>query len=114
MLARVDVVIESVFYRRADAELHAGIQLLQGLGQKVGRRVPEGVLALRVVPFEQLDRGVLVDGAGDVPFLAVDFSRQDVGCEARADALGDLEGRHALGKLLYASVREGDIYHILY
>ena len=71
VLARVDVIVEAVFDGGADAELHAGVKLLQGFGQQVGRRVPEGVLAFGVVPFEELKGGVLGDGAAKVPFLSV-------------------------------------------
>ena len=59
----VDVIVETVLDCRANAELHAGVQLLQGLGQQVRRRVPEGVLALGVFPLEELDIAIHTNGA---------------------------------------------------
>ena len=59
----VDVIIETVLDGRANTELHAGVQLLQGLGQQVRRRVPEGVLALGVFPLEELDIAIHTNGA---------------------------------------------------
>ena len=59
----VDVIIETVLDGRANTELHAGVQLLQGLGQQVRRRVPEGMLALGVFPLEELDIAIHTNGA---------------------------------------------------
>ena len=81
----VDIVVETVLNGRADAELHAGIELLESLGEEVGRRVPESVLAFGVIPFEQLDFGVRVDGAREVPFLVIDRGSEHVLREAGAD-----------------------------
>ena len=72
MFARIDVVVESVFNGRADAELDSGEKLLKRFGEKVGRRVPESVFAFGVIPFEKFDCGIFGDGAGDVPLLVVD------------------------------------------
>ena len=90
VLARIDVVVETVLDGGTDTELHAGIQFLQRLGQQVCRAVPESVLAFRIIPFEQFYPGVSLHRACQVPFLAVDFSSQNVGRKARADALGYL------------------------
>ena len=90
MLARIDVVVETVLDGGSDTELHAGIQLLQRLGQQVCRAVPESVLAFRIIPFEQFYPGVSLHRACQVPFLAVDLSSQNVGRKTRADALGYL------------------------
>ncbi len=85
MAVGVDVVVESVFNCRADAEFHAGKEFLQGFGQQVGGAVPEGVLAFGVVPFEQLEGGVGGHGAAEVPFLAVDKGGEHVLCQPGAD-----------------------------
>ena len=59
----VDVIVETVLYCRADTELYTGVQLLQCLGQQVSRCVPEGVLALGVLPLEELDIAIHTNGA---------------------------------------------------
>ena len=78
----------------------------------MGRRVPEGVLALGVVPFEKLYRGILIHGAGDVPFLTVHLGGKHIGRKPGADALGYLERGDAALKLLHRAIRKFDIYHI--
>ena len=74
----IDVVVEAVFDGRADTELDARIERLEGFGQQVGRGVPEGVLALFVLPFVEFDRGVLLDRAHHVHGCAVYRGRQGV------------------------------------
>ncbi len=74
----IDVVVEAVFDGGADAELDARVERLEGLGQQVRRSVPEGVLALVVVPFVELDRSVRFDRARHVHRRAVYRGRQRV------------------------------------
>ena len=50
--------------------------------------MPESVLAFGIVPFEKLDGSVFGHGAGDIPFLTVDFGGEYVSGKTRADALG--------------------------
>ena len=64
----------------------------ESLGEEVGRRVPESVLAFGIFPFEQLDCGVVIDGTADIPFLIIDFGCQYILGQTRAYALGDLKG----------------------
>ena len=75
---RVDVVVEAVLDGRADAELDAGVERFERFGQQVRRGVPEGVLALFVLPLVELDGGIFVDGARQVDRRAVYRSRQRV------------------------------------
>ena len=75
---RVDVVVETVLDGRADAELDAGVERFERFGQQVRRGVPEGVLALFVLPLVELDGGIFVDGARQVDRRAVYRSRQRV------------------------------------
>ncbi len=91
----VDVVVESVFNGRAYAELHARVELLESFGEKVGRTVPESVLAFRVIPLEEFYFGVVIDGAAYVPFFAVDGGRKNVLGQARAYAFGNLQRSRA-------------------
>ena len=74
----IDVVVEAVFDGRADAELDARVERFEGLGQQVRRGVPEGVLALFVVPFVEFDRSVLFDRARHVHRRAVYRGRERV------------------------------------
>ena len=59
----VDIIVETCLNSRANAELHARVQLLQGLGEQVCRCVPEGVLAFGVLPLEELDIAIHTNGA---------------------------------------------------
>ena len=74
----IDVVVEAVFDGRADAELDARVERFESLGQQVRRGVPEGVLALFVVPFVEFDRSVLFDRARHVHRRAVYRGRERV------------------------------------
>lgn len=47
-VGRHHVIEKAVLHSRSESELYAGIQLLERLGQQVGRRVPERVLTLVV------------------------------------------------------------------
>ncbi len=76
---RIDIVVEAVLDGGADAELDARVERLERFGQQVRRGVPEGVLALGVVPLVEFDRGVLLDRARHVLHGAVDRGRERVG-----------------------------------
>ncbi len=108
----IDVVIKTVVDSRSDAEFYARIQSLKSLGQKMSRTVPEGMLAFRIIPLEELYCGVLLYGAGDVPFLTVDICGQNVLCKPGADTFGYGERRHAGFKLLYRIIGKSYVYHI--
>ena len=91
----VDVVVESVFNGRSYTELHARVELLESFGEKVGRTVPESVLAFRVIPLEEFYFGVIVDGTAYVPLFTVDCGRKNVLGQARAYAFGNLQRSRA-------------------
>ncbi len=86
----VDVVVETVFNGGAYAEFHSGKEFLQGLGQQVGRAVPERMLSFVVFPFEEFDPGVAVDRTGEIPFGIVNRCGQHVLCQPGADAFSYL------------------------
>ena len=65
-LRDVEVVVEPVRDRRADAELRLGVQLLDGLGEHVRRRVPDDAAARLGVGGDRLHLGVGVRGPGEV------------------------------------------------
>ena len=74
--------------------------------------MPEGVLALGVIPFEKFDGGIFGERTREVPVLSVDLCGEHIGREARADALGDLKRSDAILVLLYVAVGECNANHI--
>ena len=113
MFARVNVVIKSIFNCRTDAEFHSGVQFLECFCEQVGGRVPESVLAFRIVPFEELDCGVFGDGARYVPLLVVDRCCQNISGKLRAQAFCYLERGYAALELLDRAVGKCNVDHWL-
>ena len=87
------------------------MELLERLGQQVGRRVPERVLALVVRKLVEVDACILVDGAVELRRLAIDPARYNVAGESRRKALCDLKTRHALLIRANRAVGESDFNH---
>ena len=110
----IDVVVETALDRGTDTELDTGIECLQSLCQQVRRGVPECVLTLIIVPFEQLHVAVIIDRQVQVTNLAINLSRQHLLCQTLADALGDLHRRSPFGILTNAAVGESDFHHCLF
>ncbi|AIY17733.2 Serine phosphatase RsbU, regulator of sigma subunit [Pimelobacter simplex] len=75
----VEVVVEAVLDRRADAELGVGEDLLHGLRQHVGGRVPQDVEAVGAVDGDPLDLVAVGELVGQVLELARDPCGDDVG-----------------------------------
>ena len=73
--------------------------------------MPECVLTLIIVPFEQFDVAVIIDRQVQVANLAINLSRQHLLCQTLADALGDLHRRSPFGILTNAAVGESDFHH---
>ena len=111
MFAGGNVVVEAVFDGGAYAEFYTGIKLLKGFGEQVGRGVPEGVLALGVVPLEEFYRSVALDGAGEVTVLPCHAAGEHVGSEAGRDGLRDLQRGHAVLVLSHGAVGESYVNH---
>ena len=112
VVARVDVVVETVFNSRTDAELNTLIKLLKGFGKQVCRCVPESMLAFRVFPLEQLNRAIVTNRARQVPFFTIQSSSQHFSRQARADTFSNLQRRDALLELLYTSIWKSYIHHV--
>ena len=110
-VCRHHVVEEAVLHSRTKSELYAGVQLLERLGQQVGRRVPERVLALVVRKLVEVDACILVDGAVELRRLAIDPARYNVAGESRRKALCDLKTRHTLLIRANRAVGESDFNH---
>ena len=98
----VEVVVEAVLDRRADAEPGVRVQRLHRLGHHVGGRVPQDRPAVGGVDRDRLDDVAVGQDVREVPQLAAD---------PRGDhlpvALEDLRGRRAGGDLALAAV-DGD------
>ncbi len=116
----VHIVIEAVFDGRADAELHAREQGLQGLCHQVRRAVPEYFLGFVVLPFEEPNGAVLRDGTGKVNGGStgsfglsgiLHLNRQYLLCQTRADAHGNLITSYASLVLTNTSIRERNVNH---
>ena len=97
LLAR-EVVIEAVVDRRTDGHLGARIEILHRHGQDMRGVVADQLQRLRVLPGDDADLGVPLDGPEQVPFRTVDFEDQCRLGEAGADGGCDLRAGHALGK----------------
>ena len=76
--------------------------------------MPECVLTLIIVPFEQLHVAVIIDRQVQITNLAINLSRQHLLCQTLADALGDLHRRSPFGILTNAAVGESDFHHCLF
>ena len=76
------VVEEAVLDGGTEAELDAGIKLLQRLGEEVGAGVPEGVLALFVLELIELDACIGVDGTVEFRCLTIDTAGHNVLCQS--------------------------------
>ena len=105
------VVIESVLDGGANAELNAGIKLLQRLGEQVGRRMPEGMLAFVGIPFVEIDGCIGCDGACHVPHLVAHLGNEYILCKTRADCLSHLKWRYAILELPNRLVGKSDFDH---
>ena len=79
---RHHIVVETIFNGRTDAKLGAGPKFLHRFGHKVGRRVPEGVLAFCIVPLVECDGGIFSDGAVEFYGLSVHTTRQHILCQS--------------------------------
>src|SRR5690606_13364736 len=92
----IHVVVEAILNCRSDAELDAGIEQLQCFGHEVCGGVPIGMLPFFIVPLQQIDSGILFNGASQVPCLSIDACCQNLLCKALTDALCDLETSYSL------------------
>jgi len=104
----VEVVVEAVVDGGADAELGFGVELEDGGGEEVSSGVPVDLEGLGILVGQDLEGGVGIEGAGEVPEDAVDAGDDGGFGEARGDGLGDVEGPGAGGDGFLAAVGQGD------
>ena len=100
----LDVVIPSVFQRRADAEPRLREQMLHGLRHHMCGRVPEGMLTLGRVEGHDLQRAVLFQRRAQIARLAVHLGGTGRLIQPRADAFRHLGGSDARLELPFISL----------
>ena len=111
-LRRHHIVIESVFDGRTNAELCTGIKCLQGFSHQVGTRMPEGVLALCILPFVQHNVRILHNGAVQFYRFSIHSAGQYVLCQSLRYALRYLQAGHACLVFAYGAIRKSNLNHI--
>mmetsp|Transcript_37514 Transcript_37514/g.87440 ORF Transcript_37514/g.87440 Transcript_37514/m.87440 type:complete len:538 (+) Transcript_37514:6674-8287(+) len=106
-----EVVVEAVVDDRADRDLGFGIELLDGVGQQVGRRVADHVQAVGILVGDDGKLSVVVDHVAQVDQLAVDLATERGLGQAGADAGGDIADRQRRRVLTARAVGELDGNH---
>ena len=93
--------------------LVSGIQFEHGGGQQVGGGVAVDFERLGIFGGQDLERGVLFDGAGEVEHLAVDLGGDGRVRQAGTDASGDIDGTGLGRDGLFAPVGQSnfDVTH---
>ena len=112
-LRELEVVVEAVLDRRADRDLHAGVEPAHRLGQEVRRRVAEhrervGVVA--VARREDLERRAVGERKPEVARLAVPPGEHRLLGELRADRAGGVERARPVGELERGAVGKRDVH----
>jgi hypothetical protein len=117
VLGELEVVVEAVLDRRADRDLHAGIELERRGGQDVGRVVadePEGRLAVAALALGRDDANAVavVQRRREVLHVVgvVDAHRERHARQARADRRGDVGAGGAVLELERVPVGERDLH----
>ena len=109
----VEIVVEAVLDGRADAELRLGIEFQHRGGQQVRGGVAVDFERLGILGGQDLQRGVLFDGAGEIEHLAVDLGRDRRVRQAGTDAFGDIDGTGLRRDRLFTAVGQSnfDVTH---
>jgi len=113
-----EVVIEAVLDDRADRDLRVGEQLLDRIGQQVGRRMADHLQPVGILVRDDRQRRVLVDqeaGVDEPGVLArADAAGQRGLGQARADRGRDLGDGHRLRELALGTVGQldGNLGHV--
>ena len=81
----MEIVIEPVFDRRADGDLCLWIQLENRLSHHMRGIMPDGGENGVILCCQECQRGISLNLAGHIPFLAIDNSQHRRLGEARAD-----------------------------
>ena len=101
-LGEIEVVVEAVLDRRADRDLHAGIEPAHRFGEQMRRRVAqhgERVGVARVPRRQDLDRLAVAERQAQVLHLPVRADEHRLLGELRTDRARGVETGRAVGKL---------------
>jgi hypothetical protein len=105
----VEIVIEAALDGRADAQLGFGVQLQYRRGQQVGGGVAIDGERFRILGGENLQRGVLVEGPGQIVEIAIHFGHDGSVREARTDRFGDIDGTGPRGDGLFTAIGQSNL-----
>jgi hypothetical protein len=110
---QLEVVVEAVFHRGADAEGGVGEQVEHRLGQHVGGRVADDVEAVVAVGGDDADRVAVVQLGGQVALLAVDDGHDRRFGQRPPDGRRQVTRRGARGQGAGGTVgqRDLDLWH---
>ena len=115
-LRELEVVVEAVGDRRADRDLHAGMEAHDRLGEQMGGRVPEDVERVRigrVARREELDVLAVRQRQPKIPRRPVHPGEDGLLGELRSDRARGVEAAGAVGKLELGRVGEDDLHRAL-
>jgi hypothetical protein len=112
-LVAEEVVIEAVLDHRADRDLGAGPQRLDGLGEHMRGIVADQLERARIVAIDELDPGVARDRVGEIGEGAVERHRDGALGKRRRDRLGDGKSGRAVGIFAPRPVGKGQRDHII-
>ncbi len=112
-VGQVEVVVEAVLDGGSDGEVGARPQVEHGLGQHVGRGVPQGLDAQIVAVGDQLDHGAVGERPVEVDLFLVDDGDQRCSGQAGPDLGRQVTRSGARGERALGSVgqRHGDVGH---
>ncbi len=110
VVREVEVVVEAVGDRRADRDLHAGIQLAHRGREHVGGVVADQRQRVVVTRRDDLDRGAVGQRCGEIAQLAVDANRERRSRQPRADRARRVSAAGAVVELQLVSVGERHVH----
>ena len=106
-----EVVIKTVVDHWTDGDLRFREQLLDGVGQQVGRRMADQLQTLRILGRHDGQLGTGVDAKAGVDQSAIDLAAQSRFGQACTNRSGHVGHRHGTGKLTQGTVGKSDLYH---
>jgi hypothetical protein len=110
---KVEVVVEAVLDRRADRDLHAGIEPPHRFGEQVRRRVTQDVQRVGVVLVarrEDLNLLAVAQRQAQVLHVAVRADEHGLLRELRTDRARGVEAGRAVGKFELRVVGQDDVH----
>ena len=102
-------VEEAGIDRRADAELHVGIEFEHRCGKQMRGRVAEHLHRVGILRGEDRELGVVVERARKIDELAIGARDQSFLGEARRNLMRNFGGGGAAGHFAHCAVRQSDL-----